>query len=247
MENQEGKTVPSVTFRARDDEGWVELNSDDLFKGKRVVVFSLPGAFTPTCSATHLPRYERLAPVFKACGIDDIICVSVNDGFIMHAWAKDQSITDVRLLPDGNGDFTRGMGMLVQKQELGFGDRSWRYSMLVDDGVVEKMFVEPDLPGDPFEVSDADTMLRYINADAVIPDTVAVISRVGCPHCKRAKDLLNERGIRYNEIEVGRDIEQAAMRSLTGATSVPQVFIAGKLIGGADDLTEYFKLSEKAA
>lgn len=243
MENREGQTVPEVTFRARDDEGWVELTSEQVFKGKRVILFSLPGAFTPTCSATHLPRYEKLAPVFRAEGIDDIICVSVNDGFIMHAWAKDQDVHDVRLLPDGNGDFTRGMGMLVEKQDLGFGDRSWRYSMLVDDGVIEKMFIEPDVPGDPFGASDADTMLGYINADAVVPETVALISRVGCPHCKRAKSLLDEKGIPYNVIEVGRDIDQTSLRSLTGATSVPQVFIAGKLIGGADELTEYLKVS----
>jgi len=244
MQNREGQTVPEATFRARDDEGWVELTSEQIFKNKRVVLFSLPGAFTPTCSATHLPRYEKLASVFKAEGIDDIICVSVNDGFIMHAWAKDQDIHEVRLLPDGNGDFTRGMGMLVEKQDLGFGDRSWRYSMLVVDGVIEKMFIEPDVPGDPFGASDADTMLSYINADAVVPQTVALISRVGCPHCKRAKDLLDEKGIAYNVIEVGRDIDQTSLRSLTGATSVPQVFIAGQLIGGADELTEYLKASE---
>jgi len=244
MQNREGQAVPEATFRARDDEGWVELTSEQIFKNKRVVLFSLPGAFTPTCSATHLPRYEKLASVFKAEGIDDIICVSVNDGFIMHAWAKDQDIHEVRLLPDGNGDFTRGMGMLVEKQDLGFGDRSWRYSMLVVDGVIEKMFIEPDVPGDPFGASDADTMLSYINADAVVPQTVALISRVGCPHCKRAKDLLDEKGIAYNVIEVGRDIDQTSLRSLTGATSVPQVFIAGQLIGGADELTEYLKASE---
>jgi len=249
MQKQEGQTllegqrVPEVIFRARDDEGWVELTSEQIFKGKRVVLFALPGAFTPTCSATHLPRYEKLAPVFRVEGIDDIICVAVNDGFIMHAWGKDQDIHDVRLLPDGNGDFTRGMGMLVEKQDLGFGDRSWRYSMLVDDGVIEKMFIEPDVPGDPFEVSDADTMLRYINGDAVVPQTVALIGRVGCPHCKRAKALLDEKGIPYNIIEVGRDIDQTSLRSLTGATSVPQIFIAGKLIGGADELTEYLMVS----
>lgn len=243
MKNIEGQNVPNVTFHARDDEGWVELTSDQLFKGKRVVVFALPGAFTPTCSATHLPRYEKLTPVFKSNGIDDVLCISVNDGFIMQAWAKDQGINDARLLPDGNGDFTREMGMLVKKQDLGFGDRSWRYSMLVDNGVIEKMFIEPDQPGDPFGVSDADTMLQYINADAVIPETVALISRAGCPHCKRAKSLLDEKGVRYNEIEVGKDIDAASLIRLTGVTSVPQVFIAGKLIGGADELTEYLKAS----
>ncbi len=243
MQNQEGHSVPNITFQARDDEGWVELNSEQLFKGKRVVVFALPGAFTPTCSATHLPRYEKLTPVFKQNGIDDVLCISVNDGFIMRAWAEDQGIKDVRLLPDGNGDFTREMGMLVKKQDLGFGDRSWRYSMLVEDGVIKKMFIEADEPGDPFSVSDADTMLKYINPEAEIPETVALISRAGCPHCKRAKRLLDEKGVRYNEIEVGKDIDATSLIGLTGATSVPQVFIAGKLIGGADELTEYLKAS----
>ncbi len=243
MENREGQKVPQVTFKARDDQGWVEHSSEDLFAGKKVIVFSLPGAFTPTCSATHLPRYEELMPVFKSHGIDAVYCVSVNDGFIMHAWGKDQKVEQVQLLPDGNGDFTRGMGMLVSKSDLGFGDRSWRYSMLVDDGVVQKMFIEPDVPGDPFENSDADTMLNYLDPAAVVPETVAVISRVGCPHCQRAKSLLEAQGISFNEIEVGRDIDQASLRGLTGATSVPQVFIGGRLVGGADQCTEYLEAS----
>ncbi len=248
MENREGQSVPQVAFKARNDEGWLELTTDQLFKGKRVIVFSLPGAFTPTCSATHLPRYEALMPAFKAEGIDAVYCVSVNDGFIMHAWGKDQNVKNVALLPDGNGDFTRGMGMLVNKRDLGFGERSWRYSMLVDDGIVEKMFIEPDVPGDPFEVSDADTMLNYINPNAVAQDnTVAVISRVGCPHCQRAKALLAERGIEYNEIQLGTDIDQVSLRGLTGATTVPQVFIGGKLIGGAEQLTEYLAADSSTA
>ena len=243
MENKEGQNIPQVTFKARDDEGWTDLSTESLFNGKRVIVFSLPGAFTPTCSATHLPRYEELVPIFKEQGIDAVYCVSVNDGFIMHAWGKDQEVRNVQLLPDGNADFTRGMGMLVSKTDLGFGDRSWRYSMLVDDGVVEKMFIEPDLPGDPFENSDADTMLAYINPKAEVPETVAVISRVGCPHCQRAKSLLEEKGIAFNEIQVGRDIDQVSLRGLTGATSVPQVFIGGQLIGGADQLTDHLLAS----
>jgi glutaredoxin-like protein len=239
--SKEGQAVPQVTFRTRDDQGWVDVTSEDLFKGKTVVVFSLPGAFTPTCSATHLPRYEELAPIFKAEGVDDIVCMSVNDGFVMHAWQKDQGIGNVRVIPDGNGHFTAGMNMLVDKEDLGFGKRSWRYSMLVKDGVVAKMFVEPDLPGDPFTVSDADTMLAFINAEAKAPEPVAVISRVGCPHCQRAKDLLIGQDIRFNEIVVGQDIDQAALRGLSGSTSVPQVFIGGRLIGGADELAVLLK------
>ena len=166
LNNIEGQRVPNVTFKTRRDHEWVDLTSDDIFAGKNVIVFSLPGAFTPTCSSSHVPRYNQLAPVFKAHGIDEIICVSVNDAFVMSEWALSQNADRVTFLPDGNGDFTDGMGLLVGKEDLGFGRRSWRYSMLVRDGVIEKMFVEPDFgdncPTDPFEVSDADTMLAHL-------------------------------------------------------------------------------------
>ncbi len=167
--------VPNVVFktRVRDEsvEGpnpyrWQDISSNDIFSGKKVVVFSLPGAFTPTCSSNHLPRYEELFEDFKAQGVDEIYCLSVNDAFVMFQWAKQIGAKEVKMLPDGNGEFTRKMGMLVDKSNLGFGLRSWRYSMLVDDGKIEKMFIEPDLddncPTDPFEVSDADTMLAYL-------------------------------------------------------------------------------------
>ena len=137
-------------------------------KDKRVVLFALPGAFTPTCSTSHLPRYEALHDAFKAHGVDDVICLSVNDAFVIYQWGKSQNVDKVRLLPDGNGEFTRKMGMLVEKRNLGFGSRSWRYSMLVNDGEIEKIFVEDgfddDAPADPFEVSDADTMLAYLKS-----------------------------------------------------------------------------------
>jgi thioredoxin-dependent peroxiredoxin len=167
--------VPNVTFktRVRDEsvEGpnpfrWQDRTTDELFAGKKVIVFSLPGAFTPTCSSNHLPRYEALYEEFKAQGVDAIICVSVNDAFVMFQWGKQVGANHVFLLPDGNGEFTRKMGMLVDKSNLGFGMRSWRYSMLVNDGNIEKVFTEPDFgdncPIDPFEVSDADTMLAYL-------------------------------------------------------------------------------------
>ena len=167
--------VPDVVFktRVRDEsvEGsnpyrWQDTTTQDIFGGKKVVVFSLPGAFTPTCSSNHLPRYEELYEEFKAQGVDTIICVSVNDAFVMFQWGLKIGAKNVFLLPDGNGEFTRKMGMLVEKSNLGFGMRSWRYSMVVNDGAIEKMFVEPDFAdnagGDPFEVSDADTMLAYL-------------------------------------------------------------------------------------
>ncbi|MBC1261996.1 peroxiredoxin [Synechococcus sp. BSF8S] len=167
--------VPSVIFhtRVRDEAvpgpnpfRWQDLSTDEIFAGKKVVVFSLPGAFTPTCSSNHLPRYEELYDQFKAAGVDQIICISVNDAFVMYQWGKQVGANHVFLLPDGNAEFTRKMGMLVDKSNLGFGPRSWRYSMLVDDGRIEKVFIEPgfddNCPVDPFEVSDADTMLAYL-------------------------------------------------------------------------------------
>ncbi|MGL5806132.1 MAG: peroxiredoxin [Xenococcaceae cyanobacterium] len=169
--------VPSVIFKTRvRDESvggpnpfrWQDRTTEEIFGGKKIVLFALPGAFTPTCSSTHLPRYEELYEEFKACGVDEIICLSVNDAFVMFQWGKNLGATNVSLLPDGNGEFTRKMGMLVEKSNLGFGMRSWRYSMVVNDGKIEKMFIEPDYddncPTDPFEVSDADTMLNYLKS-----------------------------------------------------------------------------------
>jgi thioredoxin-dependent peroxiredoxin len=169
--------VPDVVFktRVRDEsiEGpnpfrWQDITTKDVFGGKRVVLFSLPGAFTPTCSSTHLPRYEELYEEIKAQSVDSIVCLSVNDAFVMFQWGKNLGAKNVFLLPDGNGEFTRKMGMLVEKSNLGFGMRSWRYSMVVDDGKIEKMFIEPEFgdncPTDPFEVSDADTMLNYLKS-----------------------------------------------------------------------------------
>ncbi|QSJ17305.1 peroxiredoxin [Nostoc sp. UHCC 0702] len=145
---------------------WQDRTSQEIFGGKRVVVFSLPGAFTPTCSTSHLPRYEELYQEFRSLGIDMVICISVNDAFVMFQWGKQQGAENVFLLPDGNGEFTRKMGMLVDKSNIGFGMRSWRYSMVVDDGKIEKIFIEPgfddNCASDPFEVSDADTMLAYL-------------------------------------------------------------------------------------
>jgi glutathione-dependent peroxiredoxin len=239
LPNQEGQKVPNVTFRTRQNNQWVDITTDDLFTGKNVVVFSLPGAFTPTCSSTHLPGYNELAKVFKENGVDNIICISVNDTFVMNEWAKDQEAEHVTLIPDGNGEFTEGMGMLVDKTDLGFGKRSWRYSMLVKDGVVDKMFIEPEEPGDPFKVSDAQTMLRYINPEAAKPKVVSLFAKVGCPFCAKAKTMLQEHGLDYEEITVGKDVTTRSVRAVTGAMTVPQVFIDGKLIGGSEDLAAY--------
>ena len=239
--NHEGKKVPSVVFHTRQGDAWVDVSTDELFAGKKVVVFSLPGAFTPTCSSTHLPRYNELYPVFKSLGIDSILCVSVNDTFVMNAWKDDQDAENIRFIPDGNGEFTAGMGLLVDKNDLGFGRRSWRYSMYVEDGTVKKMLIEPNKPGDPFEVSDADTMLKYLKPDYQNPPSVAIFTKPGCPFCAKAKALLKEKGLSYEEIVLGRDASTVAVRAITGRATAPQVFIGGKHIGGSDDLEAWFK------
>jgi len=243
----EGQRVPQVTFKTRRDHEWVELSSDDVFAGKTVVVFSLPGAFTPTCSSSHVPRYNQLQPILAAKGVDDVICVSVNDAFVMDEWRRSQNANRVTFLPDGNGDFTDGMGMLVGKEDLGFGKRSWRYSMLVRDGVIEKMFIEPEQPGDPFVTSDADTMLAYLDPNAQRPHDITVLSRSGCPFCARAKGMLRDAGLEFEELLLNRDYTDRTLRAIAQATSYPQVFIDGEIIGGSDELEAWLNSSAARA
>ena len=169
------RKVPQVTFKTRvrdeslDHENpfrWEDKTTDDIFAGKSIVVLALPGAFTPTCSNTHLPGYEAKYEELKSKGVDEVYCLSVNDAFSMFQWAKQLGVEKVKMLPDGNGDFTRLMGMLVKKENLGFGSRSWRYSMHVVDGEIRLQFIEPGLmdncPEDPFTASDIDTMIAHL-------------------------------------------------------------------------------------
>lgn len=241
--NQENKNIDlNIKFPVRIDNKWTSLSTKDIFNGKRIVLFSLPGAFTPTCSSTHLPRYEELYDTFKTNGIDEIYCVSVNDTFVMNEWAKAQEVEKVKMLPDGNAEFTEKMGMLVGKEDLGFGKRSWRYSMLVENGKIIKHFIEPDVEGDPFEVSDADTMLKYINPQTDLPKSITIFSKSGCPFCLEAKELLKENHLSYNEVILSDGVRQKVLSGLTGTNrpTAPQVFINGTLIGGLEDLKLHF-------
>lgn len=169
------RTLPKVTFKTRvRDESiagpnpyrWEDKTTDDFFAGKRVVLFSLPGAFTPTCSTYQLPDFEKLHGEFKANGVDEIYCLSVNDAFVMNAWGRQQGLKNVKLLPDGSGEFTRKMGMLVCKDNLGFGMRSWRYAAIVNDGVVEAWFEEPgysdNCETDPYGESSPQNILEKL-------------------------------------------------------------------------------------
>jgi len=238
--SKEGQKVPHAVFHIREDGKWKNLSTEELFpEGKTVALFSLPGAFTPTCSSVHLPGYNNLMPVLKKNGIDEIVCVSVNDCFVMDAWQKDQKAPNVRFIPDGNGEFTAAMGMTVDDSFIGFNKRSWRYSMIVKNGIISKMFIEPEKEGDPFEVSDAGTMLKFLNAEAKAPENVFLFSRAGCPHCQRARDALKAHEMSFEEVVLGGDITVKSILAVTGKTSSPQVFISGKHIGGADDLVAY--------
>ncbi|MEH6650203.1 MAG: glutathione peroxidase [Motiliproteus sp.] len=238
LENSEGKNVPQVTFHCRQEDQWVDRDSDALFSGKRTILFALPGAFTPTCSSSHLPRYNQLVGQFKALGIDAVYCLSVNDSFVMNAWQDDQQADAITFLPDGSGEFSQALGMLVDKSEIGFGQRSWRYSMLINDGKIEKMFIERQVAGDPFEVSDADTMMQYLDPQHKEADGITVFTRPGCGHCARAKSLLDEKGLNYEEVILGQGISHAGLKAVTGQLTVPQIYINGQHIGGADELEQ---------
>ena len=200
LQDRTGQKVPSVVFRTRVGDTWKDVSTDDLFKGKKVVVFSLPGAFTPTCSSSHLPRYNELFGAFKENGVDAIYCVSVNDTFVMNAWAAEEEANNIYMIPDGNGEFTEGMGMLVGKEDLGFGKRS------------------PDWKAQ---------------------ESVAIFTKPGCPFCAKAKKALQDKGLSYEEIVLGKDATVTSVRAITGKMTVPQVFIGGKYIGGSEDLEAY--------
>jgi len=145
---------------------WEDKTTADFFAGKRVILFSLPGAFTPTCSTYQLPGFEKNAETFASHGIDAIYCMSVNDSFVMNKWAESQNLANVSVIPDGSGEFTRKIGMLVAKDNLGFGMRSWRYAAVINDGVIEAWFEEPGLRDnhdeDPYGVSSPETVLDYL-------------------------------------------------------------------------------------
>jgi glutaredoxin-like protein len=238
--SREGSLVPRVTFKILRNGQLASVSSDDIFKGRRVVLFALPGAYTPTCSTGHVPRFVELAPELRKLGMDAIVCLSVNDPFVMDAWQREQDAAALTFLPDAEGAFTAEMGMLVDKSAAGLGKRSWRYSMLVNDGRIEKMFIEPDKDGDPFEVSDADTALAYLDPSRKL-GSVTMFARHGCPFCERAHQMLEERGIPHERIYLGDGVSMNSVRAATGAAKVPQVFIAGKLIGGSDALAEFLQ------
>ena len=177
---KQGQPVPQVTFKTRvRDESiggdnpfrWQDVTTVDIFRGKRVLIFSLPGAFTPTCSTFQVPGFEANYQAIRDMGIDEIYVVSVNDTFVMRKWLIDQNVCHIKFIPDGNGEFTRGLDMLVDKSNLGFGNRSWRYAAVVDDGVIEHWFEEPgrvdNCEADPYGETSPESVMNYLETVAV--------------------------------------------------------------------------------
>jgi glutaredoxin-like protein len=234
-----GSQVPGVELAELRDGNVKRVSSAELFGGRRVVLFALPGAFTPTCSTAHVPGYVARLKDFRQAGIDDVVCLSVNDPYVMDAWQRSEKAEGLHFVADPHGEFTEAMGMSVDHRDASLGTRSWRYSMLVDNGKIEAMFIEPDVPGDPFEVSDADTMFNYLRPDQKSTGIAFMLARQGCPHCARAKDLLTRRGIPFEAIYLGDELTMQGVKAASGAATVPQVFIEGRHIGGADQLADY--------
>ncbi len=237
----EGKRVPDVELAEMRGSTLHRVRSADLFRGRRVVLFALPGAFTPTCSTAHVPGYVAHYDDLRQAGIAEILCLSVNDPYVMSAWQREEKAEHVRFIADPYAHFTQAMGMAIDNRDAALGVRSWRYSMVVNDGVIEKMFIEPDVPGDPFQVSDAETLLRYLRPDHRIAPSAFVLARHGCPHCARARQLLESHGIAFEAVHLGEELSMRGVKAASGTATVPQVFIDGKLIGGADQLQQYLQ------
>jgi glutaredoxin-like protein len=237
----EGAAIPDTQLRWIEHDKLSAISTRELFANRTLVVFALPGAFTPTCSSQHLPQFEELVPNLRDAGVDDVLCIAVNDAFVMAEWGAQQQVRDVRLLADGNAEFTEAMGMLLDGSGKGLGRRSRRYSMLVRNGRIEKMFAEADEDGDPFKVSDAATMLRYLAPDKAQPPRIAVLSKPGCPYCAKARAMLDQHGLRYTDVPLPDATRARVLAAVSKSITAPQVFADGELIGDSEQLKAWLE------
>ena len=250
-----GQQVPSAQLSQLVYGDIHHYQTNELFGKVRHLVSALPGAFTPTCSSTHLPVYEHFSESFLAyIGVDSINCISVNDPFVMESWRKDQNVVSVRMLSDGNGSFTEAMGMLVDKTDLSFGKRSWRYSMFIEDGIIQEVFVEPQEEGDPFVVSDAATMWAYLSVqydktDVPVPKFVTILGREGCPVCQELFSVMWECEpigmLEYNYVELGKDVPATVLHAMSKQQTTPQIWVDGTHVGGLKEFLVYKEALEK--
>lgn len=237
-----GSKIPSFEFNIYEDSQWVSRTTDEIFNHKRVVVFAIPGAFTPTCSNLHLPRYNELYEMIRSSGIDEIYCLAVNDSFVLSAWKKAEHADKITMLPDPDGEFSRRLGFLVDKSDVCLGNRSWRYSMVVNDGFIEKIFIEPEGRGsDPFGESSADNMLRYLNPKAEPPPSICLFTKPSCSLCVRIKESLHSYHLPFEELVLHEDFSIKTAMALTGKEELPIVFVNGTKFSSLEELEAYLK------
>jgi glutathione-dependent peroxiredoxin len=243
MKDMTGHRIPNVTFRIRENYKWVTKTTDDFFRDRRVIVFALPGAFTPVCSTLHLPAYNDLYDTLRSFGIDDIYCLAVNDSFVLEAWKKAEKAFKITMLPDVDGEFTRKLGFLVDRNDISLSKRSWRYSMIVNNKVIEEMFIEPEGEGsDPFGESSAEAVLKYLNPSAKMPSSITIFTKLGCEFCEEAKDILRHNRVPFEELILNQHFSIKTVKALSDSTSLPQVFIDGKRISNIQDIRNHFNL-----
>ena len=241
IQDKTGQQVPAVEFKIREGLKWVTKSTHDFFKNKRVILFALPGAFTPVCSTLHLPTYNELYDTFRANGIDDVFCLAVNDAFVLEAWKKAEKAWKITMIPDVDAEFSTKMNFLKNRSDLCLGNRSWRYSMVINNEVIEKMFIEPEGEAtDPYGVSSAETMLKYLNPNAKLPDSVTIFTKYGCQECEEMKDLLRSHSTPFEELMLNEDFSIKTVRALSNSTELPLVFINGKKIQKIEDLKNMF-------
>jgi len=230
-----GRPFPDVTLRLADPPH-EKIGSRAFVAGERVALIGLPGAFTPTCTGLHVPRFEELADDLADAGVERILCTAVNDAFVMDAWRRALGTTRIEYAGDGNGDLHRELGLLRDMREDGMGERARRYTMLIRDGTIERAWIEPDEEGDPFEVTTADVMLQYLRPEAH-PLDVMVFTRPDCAWSRRALQALDAAHIPYRTAEVG----PRGLRGVAGSQTTPQVFVGGQHIGGCEDLEAWLR------
>lgn len=231
-----GRSFPEVTLRLAEPPH-EKIGSREFVAGDGVALIGLPGAFTPTCTGLHVPRFEELADDLAHAGVTRILCTAVNDAFVMEAWRQSLGTTRIEYAGDGNGDLHRALGLLRDMRDDGMGERARRYSMLVRHGAIEKAWVEADAAGDPFEVSSADVMLRHLRPEAS-PLDVMVFTRPNCAWSRRALQALDAAHIPYRTAEVG----PRGLRGVAGSQTTPQVFVGGRHIGGCEDLEAWLRM-----
>lgn len=236
-----GHKIPFVSFRMWENNHWVTKTTAELFKNKRIILFALPGAFTPVCSSLHLPGYNELYATFRALGIDDMFCLSVNDSFVLNEWKKAEKADHITMLPDVEGEFSKKLGMMSNASDMCLGNRSWRYSMVVYDGIIEKMFIEPDGSMETYGESSAEKMLNYLDPDAELPKSVALFSKSNCPVCTEIKTVLKSLDVVFEEHLLNQDFSLKTVKALVGAADLPVVFIDGKRFQDIDDMTLFLR------